>query len=313
MTRVGRTAVAELLRERVVTGLHVGRFTGGERLPSARTLAKEFGVNERVVLAALRSLADDGLIELRSRSGAYVVPPQSTARIPLPDLGAWLVTVLLQARVRGVPPRELPEYMRRSLETRRVRAACIECNHDQLHMLCSELANDHGFVSEPVEIDDLKDPSASPVLRRADVLVTTVFHRHDVQAAAEALGKPCIAVALKSEVMDSVARRLLDGPVYYVATDERYREKLRRMLAPMGPIANLRVLLVGRDDLDVIPPNAPTFVMTSARDYVMTRYGSAAGRGLPIHSARNFSDNAARELLTFLMRANVAALTAGLS
>lgn len=311
--RLGRSVVAELLRERVVTGLHVGRFVGGERLPSARALAKEFGVNERVVLAALRALADDGLVALRRRSGAYIVPPQPTSGNPLPDLGAWLVTVLLQARARGLPPCELPEYMRRSLETRRIRAACIECNHDQLHLLCSELANDYGFVSEPVEIDDLKDPFASAALRRADILVTTVFHRHDVQTAAETLAKPCIAVALKPAIMEDVAGRLRDGIVYYVATDERYADKLRRMIGSMGPVANLRVLLVGRDNLDELPPNAPTFVMTSARDHMMARYGKVAARGQPIHPARQFSDGAARELLTFLMRANTTARAAGLS
>lgn len=312
MTRLGRRAVADLLRERVVTGLHVGRFLGGERLPSTRALAKEFGINERVVLAALRALADDGLISLRPRSGAYVLPPAPSSGSSLPDFGGWLVTVLLQGRGRGLAPRDLPEYLRRLLETRRVRAACIECNRDQLHLLCTELVNDHGFVSKPVEIGDLRDPFSSAALRRADVLVTTAFHRREVQSAAKTLGKPYIAVALKSEIMESVARRLDSGPVYFVATDERYSEKLCRMLAPMGPVANLRVLLVGQDDLDRIPPHAPTFVMTSARDHMLARYGTIAGAGQPIHPARHFSDRAARELLTFLMRANVAALTAGL-
>jgi DNA-binding FadR family transcriptional regulator len=310
MKRLGRRDVADLLRERVVTGLHVGRFTGGERLPSTRALAKEFGVNERVVLAALRSLADDGLISLRPRSGAYIVPPDPAGN-SLPTLGAWLVTVLLQARLRGLAPRDVPEFLRRLLETRRVRAACIECNRDQLHLLCTELASDHGFVSEPVEIDDLRDPFASAALRSADVLVTTAFHRQEIQAVAKTLGKPCIAVALKSEIMDGVARRLRDGPVYFVATDERYSDKLCRMLAPMGSVENLHVILVGRDDPDRIPRNAPTFVMTSAREHMLARYGTIAGPGQPIHPARHFSDRAARDLLTFLMRANAAALTAG--
>ena len=137
MARIGREAVGSALRDRIVTGLHVGRLTGGERLPSTRSLAAEFGVNERVVLAALRALADEGFVELRPRSGAYVVPPHPAAGAGLPDLGAWLVTTLVQARARGLPPRELPEYARRCLETRRVRAACVECNDDQLHLLCS--------------------------------------------------------------------------------------------------------------------------------------------------------------------------------
>jgi hypothetical protein len=201
--------------------------------------------------------------------------------------------------------------MRRLLETRRVRAACIECNRDQLHLLCSELANDHGFVSEPVELDELESPSTAATLRRADVLITTVFHRHEVHAAAKSLDKPSIAVALKSDIMEGVARRLRNESVYFVATDERYTAKLSRMLAPMGPTSKLRVLIVGRDDLDQIPPNAPTFVMTSARDHMLRRYGSVAGPGQPIHPARHFSDRAARELLTFLMRANAAALATG--
>ena len=115
--------------------------------------------------------------------------------------------------------------------------------------------------------------------------------------------------------METVARRLHDGPVYYVATDPRFERKLRRMLAPLGRVDNLRVLLVDRDDLDTIPPDAPTYVMSSARARVTERYGArdVGGPGRPIHPPRSLSDDTARELLTFLVRANMAALAAGLS
>ena len=89
-----RDMVAESLRDRIVSGLHVGRVTGGDRLPPTRTLATEFGVNERVILAALRTLADEGFVSLRPRSGAYVVPPHPTGGSALPDLGSWLERVL---------------------------------------------------------------------------------------------------------------------------------------------------------------------------------------------------------------------------
>src|ERR687884_1361817 len=158
MTRMGRDAIADALRDRIITGLHVGRLTGGERLPTTRALAAEFGVNERVVLAALRTLADEGFVTLRRRSGAYVVPPHPTSGGALPDLGAWVVAMLVQARTRGLAPREVSEYVRRCLETRRVRAACIECNRDQLHLLCSELAGDHGYVTEGTEVEELAAP-----------------------------------------------------------------------------------------------------------------------------------------------------------
>lgn len=307
----GRGTVADALRNRIVSGLHVGRYAGGERLPNVRALAAEFGVNQRVVMAALRTLADEGFITLKPRSGAYIIPPHPGAGSSLPDLGAWLVGMLVQARARGLPPRDVSEYVRRSLETRRVRAACIECNRDQLHLLCSELTNDHGYVTESTEIDELHGGELPGALRRADVLVTTLFHAAEVEAVAKRLGKPWIAVALRPDAMSDVARGLSEGPVYFIATDPRFEPKLRQMLEPMAPVANLRVLLVDRDDLDAIPHDAPTFVMSSASERLEARYGPHGGPGRPIHSPRSFSDGAARELLGFLVRANMAALAAG--
>jgi DNA-binding transcriptional regulator YhcF (GntR family) len=308
---MGRDAVADALRDRIVSGLHVGQLAGGARLPSTRALAAEYGVNERVVLAALRTLAHEGFVDLRRRSGAYVVPPHPAGVAGLPDLAGWLVGMLVQARARGLAPREVSEYVRRALETRRVRAACIECNRDQLHLLCTELADDHGFVTESVEVGELGADEPPLAARRAEVLVTTLYHAAEVQAAAERLGKPWIAVALRPDVMEGVARELREGPVYYVATDPRFEPKLRRMIGPVGPVENVRVVLVGRDDIGAIPRDAPTFVMTSARAQVAALLGGRPGPGRPIQPRRFLSDDAARELLAFLVRANVAALTAG--
>jgi DNA-binding transcriptional regulator YhcF (GntR family) len=67
-----RAAVAEALRQRLFTGLHLGVLREGERLPAVRDLARELGVNARVVLAAYEQLQREGLVELRPRSGAYV-------------------------------------------------------------------------------------------------------------------------------------------------------------------------------------------------------------------------------------------------
>jgi hypothetical protein len=85
------------------------------------------------------------------------------------------------------------------------------------------------------------------------------------------------------------------------------------MLEPVGPVGNVRVLIVGRDDLEAIPADAPTFVMSSAREPVAALFGGRGGPGRPIQPRRFFSDDAARELLTFLVRANMAALAAPVS
>lgn len=309
VARTGRDSLAAALRDRIVGGLHTGRMRGGERLPGTRVLAAEFGVNERVVLGALRILAREGIVSVRPRSGAYVVPPHPSGGSALPHLGTWLVEILVQARARGLAPRDVAEYVRRCTETRRLRAACIECNRDQLHLLCSELSADHGFVTESVEVRRLDD--AAIEIQRADVLITTRFHASAVRAAAERMGKPWIAVGLRPSVMREVGRLLANGPVYYVATDPRYERKLRRMLPPSVSTDNLRVLIAGRDDLGSIPSDAPTFVMSSARAHVDAQFGRGHGPGRPIQPPRSFSEDSARELLSFIIGANMAAFAAG--
>ena len=304
-----RETVANELRDRIVSGLHVGHLRGGERLSSVRALAAELDVNERVVLAALRALADEGLVELRERSGAYVVPPHQSFGDGLPFLGRWLITTLVQARTRGLSPRQMADLMRRCLETQRVRAACLECNSDQLELLCTELADDHGYIADSTLIEGLDVREPPLAVRRADVLVTTVFHADKVRRIAKALDKPWIAVVLRPDVMRNVARHLQRGPVHYIATDKRFERKLRRMLAPFGATTNLRLHVVPGDDLSEIAPNAPTFVMPSARGYLRRRYGDDRGPGNPIQPTRQLSDEAARQLLTFLVQRNMAAVS----
>lgn len=304
-----RGEIAEVLRGRILSGLHVGSLVGGERLPGARAIAEEFHVNERVALAALRTLAEEGFVTLRPRSGAYVTPPHPLGESVLPDVGAWVIGMLIQARSRGLAPREIPIYLQRVLDTRRIRAACIECNADQLDLLCSELKSDFGFETHAVMTEDMERADA---VVHGDVLVTTVFHSAEVQALARRLGKPCVSVTLNPNLIKEIGQRLKSGPLYYIATDTRFERKLRTMLEGLGPLTNLRVMLIDRDDLDAIPRDAPTYVMSSARKYGVERYGPNGGPGRPMHPPRVFSDESARDLLALMVRANTVALAAGL-
>lgn len=49
-----------------------GEAAAGERLPSARNLAAVMGINTNTVLRALRTLRDEGLLEMRPGRGTRV-------------------------------------------------------------------------------------------------------------------------------------------------------------------------------------------------------------------------------------------------
>jgi DNA-binding transcriptional regulator YhcF (GntR family) len=305
MKRLGRREVAEALRDRIVTGLHVGRYAGGERLPGAASLAREFHVNERVVLAALRRLAEDGFVVVKRRSGSYVAIPHAASRDNLPDLGAWIVRVAAEGRARGVSPRSLSDLIHSRLSRRSIRAACIECNRDQLHLLCTELSSDYGFKTDSVEVDEIRRETLPKAVARADVLITTMYHAAEVRAIAERLSKPWKAVTLRPDVIQEVRSRLRTGPVYYIAVDARFEPKLRQMIGAKSRLSNLRLLLVNKHDLDVIPADAPTYVMTSAREHVSRTYGSRGGPGEQFQPPRHFSNEAAQDILSFVVQTNL--------
>ncbi len=304
-----RDQITEALRQRVVAGLHLGVVRQGDRLPSVRSLSPEFDADPRVILAAYRQLEVEGLVEVRPRSGMYVAPTATTGGKMLPQTSKWVAEVLTQALDRGIPAVEFPERVRRCLETVRLRAACIECNLDQITGICSELSRDYGLESTGVEIQGLgaREPEGLPEeVRGADLLVTTTYHAGEVRRLAKRLKIPCIVVSLRDEFLAEIRRYLAQGRLYFVVADVRFAEKLRSMFAGTAGVANLRTLAVDRDDLSRILEGSPTYVTQAAR----ARLGEASGRGRVIPAPRVFSSRSAHELLSFVLRANLAAIAA---
>jgi len=295
--------IVAVLRRRLTSGLHLGRVRAGDRLAGVRAVADEFDVHQRVALAAYRELEQDGFVELRARSGVYVREARPEGAM-LPKLTERLVEFLVDALGMGVPGPDVPEHVRRCLETLRLRAVCIECNADQIESVCAQLREDYGFESSGMELDDVDAATSQSALRQSDLLVTTSFHVDAVRRTAERLGKPWIAVSLRADMVAEIGRALLAGPVYFVATDPRFGIKVRAMFAGLPGGANLRALTVGEDDLTRIPADAPTYVMRRARPHLAAHPALAR---VPVIE-RSLSSDSARELFRFIVRANMAAM-----
>ncbi len=74
------TAVFEQVAAEIRRAILDGEARPGERLPPAKDLAAELGVNANTVLRALRLLRDEGLLEFRRGRGVSVAgTPERTA------------------------------------------------------------------------------------------------------------------------------------------------------------------------------------------------------------------------------------------
>jgi len=305
MARKRRGDIIARLRQRIVTAFHLGLIAAGDRLPSSRRLAREFRANERVILAAYRALAGEGLVEFRPRSGVYlardVVKPEGGV---FPGFAEWALDVFVNGLARGVPAVELPRLLAKLLRTVRLRAACIECNDDHIDTLCGEMSRDYGLISTPIDLAKLRRAATRKALRAADLLVTTSFHADVVGSLAEKLGKPCIAVTWRPDVTAEIARLLRTRPVYFVGSDPRLAGKLRLLFPSRAARANVRLLLTGDVDIASIPSSAPVYLTTLARKAL----GSAADRLDAVPLGRLLVPESAREVLGLVIRNNLAAL-----
>jgi DNA-binding transcriptional regulator YhcF (GntR family) len=301
-----RNDISDTLRQRVLSALHFGTLSAGSRLPSARILAAELKADPRVVMAAYRQLEVEGMVERRPPSRAYFVVETRPAAGALTPTAEWLVEVFAGSLARGVPAPDFPEHARRSLETLRLRAACVECNRDQLVWLCRELHEDYGVLASEVDVASLSDDEPLPsALRSADLLVTTGRHADVVQRLGDRLEKSVVVATIRPDLAAEIARLLAAGPFYFVGTDPRFERKLHQLYRD-APAGHLRIVLVGRDDVDAIPDGSPAYVMRTARDLL----GGVPSHLRPLSTLRAFAPETQREFLRFILRGNAAVLGA---
>lgn len=88
LDRGDRAPLHEQVAAEIRRSIADGDAKPGDRLPPARHLAAVMGVNTNTVLRALRSLRDEGLLEMAPRRGIKVVgtPQQSELRNRVAEL-----------------------------------------------------------------------------------------------------------------------------------------------------------------------------------------------------------------------------------
>lgn len=301
------TAIVEALRGRTLRGLQAGTLEPGERLPSARELVNEFNVDHRIIVAAYRQLADEGLVTIRGRGGIYIADTSANSA-GLPSLPVnWFVDMFTEAFAHEIPGPELPEWMRRSIETLRLRAAVISTTPDQVSGLTRELRDDFGLSVDGFSGPALAVMSPHPTsLRRADVIIATRAQAEIASKIASEIGKPLVLIDVRPDLVVGDWALLLRHSVWAVVASAEFGAILRDFFAGVRGADNLHILVLGRDDLAVIPEGGPTYVTQQVRELL----AGTPIRGRILPPARTIATESARALYGFIVRANLDAMSA---
>ena len=255
-----------MLRERLRPALETGALAASARLPSTRQLGREMGADPRVVAAAYRTLAGEGLITMRPRSGAYVARPNLESDDLAVRHAAWLTDVLAEGVMRGLPPPRLAETIHRATNTR-VRTVVIASTVDQTKGIAHELRTHYDIDAEEVLAEDLREaPSVPRLVQRARLLVTTDAHGGWVRRLAEGLDKQWVVASVRPDLLSTEWLAAMRRPVFVIAADTRFLRLVRDFLGHAPGAHNVTLLAaVNRDAIARIPPDAATYVTQAAR------------------------------------------------
>lgn len=303
------TKLFTTIRNRVVSELHTGHLQPSDQLPSIRELAEETGANARAIMRVYHLLEEQGLVEVRGRSGVYLAEQTMIGDGVLAETGQWVVEdVLAKAWKRRIRFPELPAFIARCTASARLRCAVLDSVRDQRDTLAAEIRADFGMDAFPVEIPasvpreeilELDLASLGEPLEAVDLLVTTTFHAPEVLEAADRLDLPAAIVQYNPILVTLIEQRLARGPLTFVVLDPLFTERLHMVFG-----ANVRAILV--DDqaaLARLDPGQPVVVSRAAQHLV---------KGLGIKSLLPadvpvIAPDCARELAHWLVHLNLAA------
>ena len=305
-----RDEIATLLRRRILTGLRTRALAPGVRLPSTRDLAAQLGSDPRVVLAAYRELAREGMVELRPRSGIYLAPAAAMLAAATPSV-SWLVEVLLDGIGHEVPAPALGAWLSRATGTRTMRALLLARTVDEREGVAQELCTDFGLrvdVLDDAALDAALGDDGSLVgrLRGMDVAVADPTLAALVRPAAERAGVPLVSATVGPDLLGDEWRGAGAGPGWVVHVDPALEAVVRRRFADdPAASARLRFVQVHRDDVGNIPATAAVYVTRAAR----ARLDGRRVPGRHVAPARVLAPAAARTLLHIVVAGNLSTST----
>jgi DNA-binding transcriptional regulator YhcF (GntR family) len=220
--------IVDQLRDRILSGMYLGHWRPGERLPSIRDVAEAERVDRKTAAAAYRRLQREGLVDVRARSGVYLKGYHRPASgDPLQRLERhWLENTYHSGHEIGLNTQAMIRFIGAVAGVEKRPIPVIEGDWSQAETLANELRDRLGIRSVAFLSAQL-DPR-DRIIEDAPLFITTPFQRPRV---AEIAGdRTIVQLILARDILDQISQRLAAGPMLIVAPSEEVAGKIRRAI-----------------------------------------------------------------------------------
>lgn len=218
----------ERVRHELLTALHFGKLSPGDRAPSVRRLADLTGMNRKTIHRAYTRLAREGFLDLRPGSGTYIAESA-----PVNDLLGAVSRCRATARDLGLEASVFSSFLDIYLSggLRELPLAVVECNREQVGLIAAALRVELGIAPRPVLLSKLEaEPRHS--VEGCWGIVTTDCHRAEVRSVSPPV--PVFRVAFDLAFPLQLAEHAQRGPVLMIVHDRAFASVFARMLLQMG-------------------------------------------------------------------------------
>jgi GntR family transcriptional regulator len=260
--QVAGAIILDQLRERIMTGLYLGRWEPGERLPSIRDVAGVENVDRKTAAAAYRRLQQEGLVRVRPRSGVYLSENAGKPHGgPLERLyQRWLENMYDGARDLGLDTQTILRLVSAVAETEQRRIPVIDAEWSQAEAVAHELRDRLSIKAVPYLLEEVRGDEA--VQKTAPFLVTTPYHRAELNRLTRST---VVETTIARKTFKELRKRAREGAVLIVTPTAAVAAQVERALAQqqlVGAGADARVTVAStRDELLAAVEGVPcTFV-----------------------------------------------------
>lgn len=187
---IKRVSLVDAVMEQMEAAVQSGRFKLGDKIPSEKVLAQEFGVSRATLREAFKRLENSGMLDIRQGDGTYlqssgldVGPLQyvEEQRLAGSEAGKTDATETKQTNVSPYKgPLSLSDYLdaREALESEAAELAALRATEEDIVRLEKIVKMQEQLLDEPLLFEDMDMLFHSAIIDIADSrLISDFWHK----------------------------------------------------------------------------------------------------------------------------------------